>query len=101
MKNTIRNTIISFICLGSSSAFAVITTPDDISDSKNRDMPSQVDQQKSTADNTQDKMKSKKMHQKSKMHEEKNDNSMNNKPIGTTTGNDEVNTKDAVNGKKY
>jgi hypothetical protein len=87
--------------LGSSTACAVITNPDDISDSKNKDVPSQVDQQKSTSDNTQDKMKSKKMHQKSKMHEEKNDSSVNNKPIGTNTGKDEVNPEDAVNGKKY
>jgi len=101
MKNSIRNTLLALICLGSSSAFAVITTPDDMSDSKNKDISNQADQQKSTSDSSQDKMKSKKMHQKNKMHEEKNDNSMNNKPIGTTTDNNEVNPKDAVNGKKY
>ena len=36
-----------------------------------------------------------------KMDKDSNDNSMNNKPIGTTTDNPTVNDKDAVNGGKY
>lgn len=36
-----------------------------------------------------------------KSGKETSDNSMNNKPIGTTTDNPNVNAKDAVNGSKY
>lgn len=34
-------------------------------------------------------------------HVEGNSSSMNNQPIGTTSGKDQVNERDAVNGKKY
>lgn len=38
---------------------------------------------------------------RNEMHHHAHENSMNNKPIGTTSENPSVNAKDAINGKKY
>ncbi|HEY0267992.1 MAG TPA: hypothetical protein VGC12_02040 [Methyloradius sp.] len=101
MKLTTRHLIVATLCFGTLSAFAATTTTEESSDIANKETPQQVDQAKSATDKSDDQMKSKKTHRKNKMHKEANDNSMNNKPIGTTSDDSTVNPNDAVNGKKY
>ncbi len=106
MKIITHHLIAATLCFGTLSAFAATSyaaTMDkpDSSDIANKETPQQVEQAKSATDTNSNQMKSKKMHDKKKMHKEMNDNSMNNKPIGTTTDDSTVNPNDAVNGKKY
>ncbi len=100
-----RHLVVATLCFGAFSAFAA-TNKEESSDIANKETPQQVDQAKNAADSnamgkSDDQTKTKKMHNKKKMHKEANDNSMNDKPIGTTTDDSTVNPNDAVNGKKY
>ena len=96
-----RHLITATVCFATFSAFAADMDKPDSTDIANKNSPQQVEQAKSATDQSGGEMTSKKTHAKKKMHKETNDNSMNNKPIGTTSDDSTVNPNDAVNGKKY